>query len=185
MVNLITGRPNKWTDEQVALLKDMRAAGHSATLIARALGEEFTRSAVLGKAHRLGLDFIKPEVMQLTARVSRRRVQPTTPRRAKAPPKPKPPTPTVVTEVRTKDAFVALPGSAPVAIEHRALKGCRWPIDAGEGIALCCNRARDPGHVSYCPEHRSLSGQRGLRTADKAVKDDVRRFGKFQFRRAA
>lgn len=49
-----------WTEERVALLKTMRAQGHSYGDIARFLNniarqQVFTRNAVLGKATRLGL----------------------------------------------------------------------------------------------------------------------------------
>lgn len=42
-----------WTDEQIARLRTRRTEGASASEIAAELG--FSRSAVLGKAHRLGL----------------------------------------------------------------------------------------------------------------------------------
>lgn len=186
MTNLINGRPAEWTDAQIELLTKMRADGHSAAAIAKALGDKFTRSAVLGKAHRLGLPPVPRQSRDVSARVNRRAVQPQTPRRPRKvtalrvvqPPHQKGSAP-VATE-----PFMALPGSAPVALEHRGLRGCRWPIDT-DGIALCCNQDQDPDHPSYCAEHRRMSGQRGLRTADKAVVDDARRFGKFQFGRAA
>lgn len=44
----------EWTDERVALLKDLWAQEMSASEIAKRLGGT-TRNAVIGKAHRLGL----------------------------------------------------------------------------------------------------------------------------------
>lgn len=44
-----------WSAEETAVARDMWAAGKSATLIADALGDWATRSAVLGKINRLGL----------------------------------------------------------------------------------------------------------------------------------
>ena len=43
-----------WTDERVETLKRMWAEGQSASQIAKELGG-VTRNAVIGKAHRLGL----------------------------------------------------------------------------------------------------------------------------------
>ena len=43
-----------WTDERVELLRKLWLDGHSASQIAKQLGE-VTRNAVIGKVHRLGL----------------------------------------------------------------------------------------------------------------------------------
>src|SRR5687767_4326310 len=45
--------PAKWTDERIELLKEMWANGRSAAQIAAHLGG-ISRSAVIGKLHRLG-----------------------------------------------------------------------------------------------------------------------------------
>ena len=55
-----------WTQERVERLKEFWASGMSAALIARALG--VTRSAVIGKVHRLNL----PERPTLSSLASRR-----------------------------------------------------------------------------------------------------------------
>jgi len=44
-----------WTDERIAALRELWAAGHSASEIAARLGG-ISRNAVIGKAHRLGLE---------------------------------------------------------------------------------------------------------------------------------
>jgi GcrA cell cycle regulator len=49
------GRLDAWTDDLVTDLRAMWAVGHSARTIADALGNGFTRCAVLGKARRLNL----------------------------------------------------------------------------------------------------------------------------------
>jgi GcrA cell cycle regulator len=46
---------NPWTDARIAELKRRWAEGESALQIAAALDYPFTRSAILGKVHRLGL----------------------------------------------------------------------------------------------------------------------------------
>jgi GcrA cell cycle regulator len=45
-----------WTDERIAKLKQGWEGGMTATQIAELLGEGVTRNAVIGKAHRLGLE---------------------------------------------------------------------------------------------------------------------------------
>jgi len=47
---------SRWTDSAVALLRKLYVDGLSASQIARELGPGFTRNAVIGKIHRLGLN---------------------------------------------------------------------------------------------------------------------------------
>ena len=44
-----------WTEQQTEQLKKLWAEGHTASQIARMLGENISRNAVIGKAHRLNL----------------------------------------------------------------------------------------------------------------------------------
>jgi GcrA cell cycle regulator len=44
-----------WTDERVDTLRELWGSGKSASEIAAILGDNITRNAVIGKAHRLGL----------------------------------------------------------------------------------------------------------------------------------
>jgi GcrA cell cycle regulator len=44
-----------WTDERIELVKTLWSQGVSARRIARELGDDISRSAVLGKVHRLGI----------------------------------------------------------------------------------------------------------------------------------
>jgi len=44
-----------WTDERIAMLKQYWEDGLSASQIAELMGENLSRNAVIGKAHRLGL----------------------------------------------------------------------------------------------------------------------------------
>lgn len=52
------GLTSGWTDERIEFLKKRWADGASASVIADELGP-FSRSAVIGKVHRLGLDYRK------------------------------------------------------------------------------------------------------------------------------
>ena len=45
----------EWNESRTDLLKRLWIAGESARTIAEKLGRDFTRNAVIGKAHRLGL----------------------------------------------------------------------------------------------------------------------------------
>ena len=45
----------EWTEEKVDLLTSLWTQGKSASEIAEILGEEVSRNAIIGKAHRLGL----------------------------------------------------------------------------------------------------------------------------------
>lgn len=56
-----------WTDERVSLLRQMWANGQSASQIAKALGGNITRNAVIGKVHRLGLRAVGVGNKALTA----------------------------------------------------------------------------------------------------------------------
>lgn len=49
------GSSSVWDDETVKELTNRWANGHSAALIAAALGPEFTRNMIVGKVRRLGL----------------------------------------------------------------------------------------------------------------------------------
>lgn len=53
-----------WTDDAVAELRRRWEAGETASAIAKALGRRFTRNAVIGKAHRLGLPARAPVVLR-------------------------------------------------------------------------------------------------------------------------
>ena len=44
-----------WTNEKTEQLKKLWAEGHTASQIARMLGDDISRNAVIGKAHRLNL----------------------------------------------------------------------------------------------------------------------------------
>jgi GcrA cell cycle regulator len=50
-------QPSLWDDEsRVSYLKQLWTEGLSASQIARVMGSGLTRNAVIGKAHRLGLE---------------------------------------------------------------------------------------------------------------------------------
>ena len=133
-----------WDDQRVEKLRTYWAQGHTASEIARALGEGVTRNSVIGKAHRL----------KLAARASSR--------------KPKSPEEQNVAnnlnkqEVRIsrKSRFRSLlldksfPPENPKQLEELDNKNCRWPSQhhPNEKGFYFCGRPPVEG-FSYCKLH--------------------------------
>jgi GcrA cell cycle regulator len=132
-----------WTPERVELLKQLWAEGHSASQIAKQFPHAgFTRSSVIGKAHRL----------KLAARAPRRAQ-----RRANG--APKPPAPAL-----PQRKPPSLPQPSPQAPRMRELalfklkaRQCHWPLGEWfEPPRLFCAADADWGEV-YCPFHQRLA----------------------------
>jgi GcrA cell cycle regulator len=141
-----------WTDEQIELLKQLWALGLPASEIGSRLGG-FTRNAVLGKVHRLGLDLRKPPPLHShrrprqkrkdTVLVFKRPIEPET-----APAKP-----------------VAMPSSKPnmrrLQVWQLEERMCRWPVGdpRRHGFFFCGADARE-GEI-YCPHHMGRAFSKG------------------------
>lgn len=144
-----------WTDERVETLRTLWTAGQSGTQISKALGG-VSRSAVLGKVHRLGLmgkgaapkkALSKPE--KLMRRTHAKKVEPP---RVKAP-RVKLAT---VTETMRSRAWMPLEGSEPRVWTERQAGECKWPIDVpGQDMHACCLPTKL--HPTYCPSHRAMA----------------------------
>lgn len=156
-----------WTDENIATLKVMWAEGKSAATIAAHL-HGVSRSAVIGKAARLGL---KKHVNA-----------PNSPYRAPPPPKVKP---LVGTNNRPKKKADPVKVAEVLKIENRpappsipkplSLKlfelnhdDCRWPVSGEKASTLFCGHDVQPG-CSYCPGHHRLSIGAGTRSERMAI----------------
>jgi GcrA cell cycle regulator len=131
-----------WTDERTADLKRMWAQGLSATQIAYRLGLD-SRSAVLGKVHRL----------KLAERRTGHHVYKMRP--AHVPPRPAAKAPRVPRPVQPMP--LPLPGASDLAptCQLQGLTGttCRWPIgDPREPGFGFCGRPHVPG-LPYCEYH--------------------------------
>jgi GcrA cell cycle regulator len=63
----------EWPDGRVGLLRQLWGEGHSASRIAAMIGEGITRSAVLGKVHRLHLNGRTPSHLTPEEKARRRR----------------------------------------------------------------------------------------------------------------
>lgn len=121
-----------WSDAAIATLKRLWLAGESAAYIARQLGEDVSRSAVLGKVHRLGLNR-SPGVRRGPATVSK-------PVRLKTAPKAfAPPRPEAVAALQA--AACAAPTIEPERFDptrakpllERGPRECCWPVGAPAG----------------------------------------------------
>ncbi|MES2724892.1 MAG: GcrA family cell cycle regulator [Pseudomonadota bacterium] len=149
-----------WTDDRVDRLKALWKEGLSATEIAKDLGGT-TRSAILGKVHRQGLDA---------------RANPAVPGQNKPPPAkrtssvPKP-LRKVLRPLRPPngEAFKPLLGSTPRPWTSRTSKECRWPIDPptpGDEMQACCQPLHDH---RYCRKHARWSLGPGTRAERDAA----------------
>ncbi len=114
-----------WTEERIDTLKTMWEGGQTASQIAEALGG-VSRNAVIGKAHRLGLQSRpSPVVSKEDARVAAEKAAASVPAAAPAPaaaavrpPEPKPePRPRPVVAAPVAVAVAAPPPPAPVVAE--------------------------------------------------------------------
>lgn len=134
-----------WADELVEALKKLYADGLSGAQIAAELGYPFTRNAVIGKIHRLGLQIPTGTVRIDREKVLRQRVR--TPRqrlRREAVP-PRAPHEPVLERLAQEPApveFLAIPFEALTA------DTCRWP--RGEGPFFFCGQPPVTG-CPYCP----------------------------------
>ncbi len=132
-----------WNEERTATLRKLWLEGLSASQVARQLGG-VSRSAVIGKIHRLGITARETPVRPRTVAV---RVSRQAPRaRAAAPAQARP-------ALRPQTAVME--DLTPTAgILDLSMHSCRWPIgnpDAGDfGF---CGRETASKRASYCPDH--------------------------------
>ena len=130
-----------WTDDRVDKLKALWKKGLSASQIAEELGENITRNAVIGKAHRLGLSS-RPSPVKKPAQSKPR----------KAP---------------VKKAAPVAPAPAPepedkpdkITILELTDRICKWPLGhPGEDDFQFCGRKSVAGQP-YCAFHGAMAYQ--------------------------
>ena len=155
-----------WTDDRIELLKSHWEAGMTASQIAEALGQGVSRNAVIGKAHRLGLE-ARPSPVKLSeaaAAVIEAVVAAAegvaeglsaAPAVTKAPPRrPSRPAPP--------------PKPAKTTLLDLSEKVCKWPIGhPGETDFHFCGK---PAQASfpYCTEHCAIAYQAQLPRRDRS-----------------
>lgn len=141
-----------WTDDRVDRLKALWLEGRTADWIARDLAHGITRSAVLGKVHRLGLSAGRTPAVTATLKAK--------------PPKPRGEagraTPlSGATEIVARSST---PPIAPVKPQERGLSSvltirhrqCRWPLGDPRAIdfSLC---GRPVARGAFCGPHAAVA----------------------------
>lgn len=165
-----------WTEDRIAKTRKLWIEGKSATEIADILGGGLSRSAVIGKVHRLGLSRdsrTNPPAARVTV------ARPPRPVRAPKPPKPTPPenfVPTVThaeAEARRKvaavegqkrvDAFAEAANDTAIPLIERGRFQCSWPVGEPERPAqqMCCGapviEGANKAVETYCTRHAKLA----------------------------
>lgn len=156
-----------WTDERIAQLKAGWEGGKTASQIAEQLGEGVTRNAVIGKAHRLGLESrpspVKAGEDTQAAVVTRAATVAPVPPAAAAPPAVAAPVaarPVAKKPVRTGKA-------AKTSLLDLNEKICKWPIGhPGDSDFHFCGKPSQAG-FPYCTEHCLQAYQAQLPRRDR------------------
>lgn len=135
-----------WTDERVALLKQLWGEGKTAAQIAKELGNGVTRNAVIGKAHRL----------KLSGRVSPIQQNEKTPVAKKEQTPQQPIKKIIAGNSNTKPPKTSKNG---VKLADLKEKMCRWPVgDPREADFHFCGENAIPG-LPYCETHAKIAYQ--------------------------
>jgi GcrA cell cycle regulator len=152
-----------WTDERIAQLKAGWEGGMTASQIAEVLGEGVSRNAVIGKAHRLGLES-RPSPVKGSDEAAV--------------------TPAVKKAVPAATVIIPLPIAAlprPVMAKKPVRTGkaartslldlnekiCKWPIGhPGDADFHFCGKGAQAG-FPYCTEHCLLAYQAQLPRRDR------------------
>lgn len=151
-----------WAPEHDAKLTTLRDQGHSASEIAAAIllefGVRYSRNAVLGRAHRLGLPQIPNVLRRSRGNVRRpRSIKPKVERAAKSIAAPRgraAPRITCAPEKAKLSVVLVIDASKARPWTERRFGQCAYPI-SGEGADTfsCCQPAGDRG---YCGGHAAV-----------------------------
>lgn len=153
-----SGPLSDWTEERVETLKALVTEGLSCAQIARVLGG-VTRSAVIGKVHRLGLSNARSRGSEPGEhRQVRPHALPAPPSTHQAPPSPK-----------GEPAPMPLESGTSVTLLTAAWHHCRWPkwSDTERQNFIICGNQKVEGSP-YCEFHRRLSMGKGT-TGERAA----------------
>lgn len=152
-----------WTDERVAILKELYAKGDTHGEIAIALGGGVTRNAVIGKVRRLGLAPRKAPVTEPKQTGPRTRIHAARKPNTKGQPKA-----TAITHrLETAPVFKVepMPVEDLAGVDTSRLIGllaltehtCKWPLGDPllAGFGFCGEPSKDGS--SYCHEHHAVA----------------------------
>lgn len=168
-----------WNNETIPLLERLWKAGLSVSQIASQIPGA-TRSAVIGKVHRLGLTPRSNPISKYARRPNRERAQPSAP----------------VITCKKEDQEISLPAAAPRPVmlltEAAPLRigevvadgtpcvltqlsgsGCKWGVDFQERQHLFCNKPQQVWKP-YCPEHVLASISKAVGAFDDGENDIIR-----------
>ena len=152
-----------WTAERIDMLKAMWADGHTASIIAAHLGGEITRSAVLGKVHRMNapgeVKIFKSRVIKGPSRpnVVAPPTKPTRPRTFLAPIKVQP-SPRLVKLMEPEP--LRLEQGQKITIFHLSISTCRWPIGDLRDEDFCYCGHEPKAGLPYCEFHAEKAYQK-------------------------
>lgn len=134
-----------WSDERVDQLKTLWGSGLSSSQVAKAMGG-ITRNSVIGKIHRMNLQFNGASAPRRTARPA----APRAPRRVATPRAAPPPK---IDGASTRRARAAESTAVILPTKHQ----CKWPIGdpVDEDFHFCTDRAitKDGVDKPYCESH--------------------------------
>lgn len=140
-------RPAEWTQEDEAKAVELLSRGRSASEVSQALGGKFSRSAVIGKAHRMGWPRAKPVQAGQRSQMLYHKPKATRQRRVTI-------MPVALSPELRKRPWTALEGSNPVSLFHRC--GCKWPID-GQAEQLFCDLSIHQDNANgWCEQHLTM-----------------------------
>ncbi len=157
-----------WTEERVQTLRKLWTEGLSANQIAKQLACGFSRNAVIGKVHRLGLPGrATPPRPTKTVRVTRPRAVPTAPRlRTVAPPRPaKAPIIEVTPKLREDGRLET--------VQTISSRQCRYPYgDPNEAsFGFCGHSCKKDSQ--WCADHRLLVYQPSETAAERRERQRI------------
>lgn len=133
-----------WTDERVALLKEMWGEGKTAAEIAKELGG-VTRNAVIGKAHRLKLSNRLSPIQQNNKKPAAKEAEEKQPARKVA---------------NDRAIEIDIRG---VALGDLKDKMCRWPIGDPKDPEFRFCGCQSMAGLPYCGEHAKIAYQAATR----------------------
>lgn len=146
-----------WSDERVTLLKKLWGEGKTAAEIAKELGENVTRNAVIGKAHRLKLSSRVSPIQQNAKKIKANS------NNDSAPP-----------VMRRPSRKVPIILGKQLPMEELRDKMCRWPNGdpQGDDFSFCGCKILEG--TPYCEDHAAIAYQvtsraRSLNPKDFAV----------------